>query len=78
MPFVNIRTARGLLTPEQRTRLQEEITDLLVRVEGGGDPGFRQYVLVLIEEHAAESWSVGGQRLTDEAIAALSGQRTAG
>lgn len=75
MPFVNVRTARGLLSPEKKSRLHEEITDLLVRIEGGGDPEFRRHVLVLIEEHPPEAWSASGQPLTEEAIAALAGAR---
>jgi phenylpyruvate tautomerase PptA (4-oxalocrotonate tautomerase family) len=71
MPFVNVRTARGLLDPARKARLHEEITDLLVRIEGRGDPGFRKYVLVLIEEHPAESWSAGGHGMTGEDVASL-------
>ena len=71
MPFVNVRTTRGLLNEAQKTQLHVELTDLLVRVEGGGDPAFRQYVLVLVEEHDAASWSVAGQPLNDMVIREL-------
>lgn len=73
MPFVNVRTTRGLLSEQQKAELHTELTELLVRIEGQGDPDFRQYVLVLIEEHEAGSWSVAGQPLTEQAIQALAG-----
>lgn len=64
MPFVNVRTARGLLNAEQKSRLHEELTEVLVRIEGGGDPDFRQFVMVLIEEHEQHSWSVAGREVS--------------
>lgn len=71
MPFVNVRTARGLLDAQQKRLLHTELTDLLVRIEGGGDPNFRQFVTVLIEDHPAEAWSVAGRALSQEAIDTL-------
>lgn len=71
MPFINVRTALGLLDAEQKSQLHAELTDVLVRIEGGGQEAFRQYVMVLIEEHPAEAWSVSGQPLTREAISSL-------
>lgn len=71
MPFINVRTALGLLDTEQKSQLHAELTDVLVRIEGGGQEAFRQYVTVLIEEHPAEAWSVSGQPLTREAISSL-------
>ena len=73
MPFVNIRTAKGLLTTERKRELSSRITDLLVEVEGRGNPAFRSYVLVLIEEHDADAWAAAGQQLTPAAIDALIG-----
>lgn len=74
MPFVNVRTARGLLNPQQKLQLHQELTELLVRVEGGGDPAFSRYVTVLLEEHDAESWSLSGQQLSDSAATELADQ----
>ena len=50
MPFVNVRTLKGALTPEQKTELQQRLTDLLVEIEGQGNKNFRQFVWVMIEE----------------------------
>ena len=68
MPFINIRTVEGLLNKEQKRELHERITKLMVEIEGGGDPDFKKYVSILIEEHDAEHWSVGGTSLTAEAV----------
>jgi len=71
MPFVNIRTAKGLLSEEEKRELHKRITEVLVEVEGGGDPDFRSYVSVLIEECDPGAWSVHGEALTAEAVANL-------
>jgi 4-oxalocrotonate tautomerase len=71
MPFVNVRTARGLLSPARKRELQEGITDLLVRIEGRGDPEFARFVTVLVEEHEPSAWCVQGVSFTAEAVEAL-------
>lgn len=71
MPFVNIRTAKGLLSEGQKEALHDRLTKLLIEIEGEGDPDFKQYIMILIEEHDAEDWSVGGVSLTPEAIRAV-------
>lgn len=76
MPFVNVRTARGLLTPEQKSELSARITDAMVEVEGRGNPSFRNLVWVLIEEHDAGSWCLGGTQVTPEMLDELT--KTAG
>ncbi|VTO27306.1 tautomerase [Klebsiella pneumoniae] len=37
------------------------MTDLLVEIEGQGDPQFRQSVWIRIDEHDPEQWSLGGR-----------------
>lgn len=71
MPFVNVRTAKGLLTEAAKRELHRRITDVVVEVEGGGNPGFAAFVSVLIEECDASAWSVQGEPLTPEAVALL-------
>ena len=68
MPFVNIRTAKGLLSEGQKQELHDRLTELLIEIEGEGDPDFKKYIMILIEEHDAENWSVSGVSLTPEAI----------
>lgn len=71
MPFVNVRTAKGLLDPEQKQELHRRITDLMVEVEGRGNSAFRPCVMVLIEEHDAGAWSVHGRNLSSAIIEEL-------
>jgi 4-oxalocrotonate tautomerase len=71
MPFVNVRTVKGLLTEEQKREIQKRITDVMVDVEGRGVEAFRANVWVLVEEIDAENWCVGGRSLTQEMIAQL-------
>ncbi|MDP0519704.1 tautomerase family protein [Serratia marcescens] len=70
MPFVNVQTVKGMLDERQKSELLSRITELLVEIEGRGDPAFRQSVLVRIDEHAPEQWSLGGVQPTAAMIAA--------
>ena len=68
MPFINVRTVKGLLNDAQKRELQDRITDLMVEVEGRGDPGFRRLVWVLIDEQEPGNWSLGGTQVTPELV----------
>jgi 4-oxalocrotonate tautomerase len=35
------------------------MTDLIVEIEGNGDPEFRRSVWIRIDEHEPEQWSLG-------------------
>ncbi len=71
MPFVNVRTLKGALTPEQKTELQQRLTDLMVEVEGHGNKNFRQFVWVMIEEEDPANWSLGGVQPSLELLEAV-------
>ena len=73
MPFVNVRTAKGLLDATQKKALQARITDLMVEIEGNGNSAFRPYVWVLIEEQEPENWCLGGMHVSTELIEQLNG-----
>ena len=73
MPFINVRTAMGLLDASQKQQLHQRLTDVLVEVEGRRNPAFRSVVFVLIEEEEPTSWSLGGEQVTPEQLAALIG-----
>ena len=75
MPFVNIRTVKGLLSKSRKQELLDRLAELLIEIEGDGDPDFKQYIMILIEEHDAEDWNVGGVSLTPEAIQAIKSKR---
>ena len=60
MPIVSIKTVEGLLTPEKKTLLHQKLTDLLVEMEGGGNPRFAKFVVINITEEPAGNFSGGG------------------
>jgi len=68
MPFVNVRTVKGLLTDQQRNELQERISQVMLEVEGKGNPDFAKYIMVLIEEHDPAAWNVHLNTLTPQAV----------
>ena len=70
MPFVNVQTIKGIMNSEQKKELLRRMTDLIVEIEGDGDPEFRRSVWIRIDEHEPEQWSLGGIQPTSEMIAA--------
>ncbi|UPK32081.1 tautomerase family protein [Bradyrhizobium sp. 186] len=73
MPYVTISTVRGILDAAQKKTLLERVTDLMVEVEGQGNPDFRRNVWVRIEEQEPAHWSLGGMLPTPEIIAGTFG-----
>jgi 4-oxalocrotonate tautomerase len=69
MPYLNLRTVQGLLNDEQKKYLMEKFTEILVEVEGGGDPDFRQMVWIQIDEQEPENWQIGTMRPDSNQIA---------
>ena len=72
MPYVTISTVRGILDVAQKKTLLERVTDLMVEVEGQGNPEFRRNVWGRIEEQSPH-WSLGGMQPTSEIIASTFG-----
>lgn len=70
MPFVNVQTLKGILDNQQKSELLARITDLMVEIEGRGNPDFRQSVWVRIDEYSPEQWSLGGLQPTEAMISA--------
>ena len=70
MPFVNVQTIKGIMNSEQKKELLRRMTDLIVEIEGNGNPEFRRSVWIRIDEHEPEQWSLGGIQPTSEMIAA--------
>ena len=75
MPFLNLRTIKGLLNDEQKKYLMDKFTDLLIEVEFGGDQAFRKAVWIQFEEEEPKHWQLGEFRPTPELIAKLVQQR---
>jgi 4-oxalocrotonate tautomerase len=63
MPVVSVRTVKGLLTPEKKSELHKKLSDLMVEIEGGGNPQFARFVVIDIAEEPAENFSGGGIQL---------------
>ena len=73
MPYVTISTVRGILDAAQKKTLLERVADLMVEVEGQGNPDFRRNVWIKIEEQEPAHWCAGGMLPTQEIIAGTFG-----
>lgn len=60
MPFVHVHTITGILSDSQKAEMLRRITDLMVEIEGRGDPSFRSSVWVKIDELVPSQWRIGG------------------
>ncbi|CAM5787311.1 tautomerase family protein [Castellaniella caeni] len=61
MPYVNIKITReGGVTPEQKARLIEGATQLLVDVLGKNP----KTTFVVIDEVETDNWGIGGETVT--------------
>ncbi|MBP7617501.1 MAG: 4-oxalocrotonate tautomerase family protein [Geothrix sp.] len=60
MPYVNIRITREGATPEQKARLIQGATQLLVDVLGKNP----QTTVVIIDEVDTDNWGIGGETIT--------------
>jgi 4-oxalocrotonate tautomerase len=60
MPYVNIKITREGVTPEQKARLIEGATQLLVDVLGKNP----QTTVVVIDEVDTDNWGIGGETVT--------------
>lgn len=77
MPFLNLRTIKGLLDDAQKKYLMERFTELLVETEGGGNPEFRKMVWIQIQEEEPKHWQIGELRPSPETIAGFVQKREA-
>lgn len=60
MPYVNIKVTREGVTPEQKARLIEGATQLLVDVLGKNP----KTTVVVIDEVDTDNWGIGGEQVT--------------
>ncbi|MFI5332049.1 MAG: 2-hydroxymuconate tautomerase family protein [Desulfobaccales bacterium] len=60
MPFVNIKITKEGATAEQKQRLIQGVTSLLVDILGKNP----QTTVVLIEEVDTDNWGIGGESVT--------------
>jgi 4-oxalocrotonate tautomerase len=60
MPFVNIKITREGATAEQKARLIQGVTQLLVDILGKNP----QTTVVVIEEVDTDNWGIAGESIT--------------
>ncbi|MGI6066679.1 MAG: 2-hydroxymuconate tautomerase family protein [Bacillota bacterium] len=60
MPFVNIKITKEGATKEQKARLIQGVTQLLVDVLGKNP----QTTVVVIDEVDTDNWGIGGESIT--------------
>jgi 4-oxalocrotonate tautomerase len=61
MPLITVKVIENVFPPEQKVKIIEKLTDVMVAIEG---ENLREYTLVLIEDIKQGNWSVGGKPLT--------------
>ncbi|RDC67467.1 4-oxalocrotonate tautomerase [Rhodovulum sp. 12E13] len=68
MPLVDIDLIEGVFDADQKRRMIEDITEVMVRIEG--EP-LRGTTWVRIREIAGGEWAIGGKPLTAADVKAL-------
>ncbi|MCD8213552.1 MAG: 4-oxalocrotonate tautomerase family protein [Campylobacter sp.] len=59
MPFINVKMAGPEPTKEQKAKLIEEMTDVMVRVLGKQ----KERVMIVVETHEPDSIGIGGKSI---------------
>jgi 4-oxalocrotonate tautomerase len=77
MPFLNLKTVKGLLSEEQKQYLMDKFTELLIETEGDGNPDFRKMIWINIEEENPGNWQLGELRPSEKFIEGFIKQREA-
>lgn len=75
MPFLTLKTVKGLLSEEQKQYLMDKFTEILVEVEGGGNPDFKKSVWIQIDETEPNNWQMGELRPTEQMMQQFVEQR---
>jgi 4-oxalocrotonate tautomerase len=59
MPFVNLKLVKGQTTPDQRQKMIEGLTDLIVNLMGRA----RDFTVITVDELDKNQWVIGGKTL---------------
>lgn len=59
MPYINVKLVKEQVTPEQKKRIFEGLTDLIVNVMGRE----RTLTVITLDELSETQWSIGGKTL---------------
>jgi len=73
MPFVNIKTMKGALSEAQKTELHNKITDVMIEIEGRGNPQFKNFVMIMIDEVEPQNASMAGRQASVEFVKKITG-----
>ena len=65
MPVVNVRVMENVLTPDQKTEIAKQVTETCASVIG--EPA-RELTWVIVDDIASGALSIGGNRITTEAV----------
>ena len=69
MPFVNVKSIKGVFSTEEKSRVIEEITDVFARMKSDD---FAAGTWVVVEELEDGSWGEGGSVLKADKVPASS------
>jgi 4-oxalocrotonate tautomerase len=72
MPLATIKVIEGVLSPEEKRRMIEKVTEAMLSVEG---EALRDKTLVVLEEVRSGDWAVGGKPVTAEEVRQLRARR---
>jgi phenylpyruvate tautomerase PptA (4-oxalocrotonate tautomerase family) len=73
MPMATVHYVKDAITPAQKEALGEEMTNVLLMIEGGQDtPGGRSIAWVMFNELDPSDWFIGGK--TDNTYVAAAGK----
>ena len=68
MPLVDIQLIEGVFSAEEKKRMIEKVTDVMVEIEG---EAVRGVTWVRVQEFASGAWGIAGKGLTTEDVRAL-------
>ena len=68
MPLVDIQLIKGVLTPEQKKAMIENVTESMVAIEG---EKMRAVTWVRVLEVESGQWAIGGNALTAADVKAM-------
>jgi 4-oxalocrotonate tautomerase len=72
MPFVDIKVIEGAFTDDEKRRMVEAVSEVIIDLEG---EELRPVTHVAITETPSGAWAIGGQPLTAEDVLAKRGLR---
>ena len=69
MPFVTVKTVKGVFNEIQKQEILDGISELITRVAAGEDKTFKEAIWAVIEEEKPGNWYLGGSSPNPEMLA---------